>query len=402
MRRRPSSAANEREETVRLRHSSAFWILAAALFAFSFSLGVSRTIQNNFWVDVLKVRPDQMGLLITIREIPGFLTVLMAAATMRFAPSRLAIACFAIMAVGYYAYGLATSFGTILPGVVFASIGFHLWNTLNGAFGLAVAKEDDAGRVLGDLQSVGFAAGLLGMVGVFLAVGGLGFSVAFAIAGVAMVVGALAVARFPGHLVHRSPQRMVVRRRYRLFYVLNFLEGCRFEFFQAFGIFLLVQHYRQSVQTIATLFILTALGSALLAPVAGRLIDQYGERPVMSVSYAVMGATFLGFALWHDALAATALYVVYNLVLIGEIGVNTYLKKVAAPEDIRPSFATGTTVMHIPALIVPIMGGVLWDAFGFEVPFLIGAVFIAGSLLATQFLRRPAAVPAIQPATALH
>jgi predicted MFS family arabinose efflux permease len=375
-----------------------FVILAAALFAFSFSLGVSRTVQNNFWVDVLQLRPDQMGLLITARETPGFLTIVLAAITMRIAPARLASLCFLIMAVGYYAYGLATSFATIVPGVMFASVGFHLWITLNGSFGLAVAKDTNTGSVLGDLQSVGFIAGLLGMIGVFAGIGAVGYPLAFAISGVAMLVGAVAIARFPSQLVHRSPQRAVVRRRYSLFYVLNFLEGCRFELFQAFGIYLLVQQYRLPVQTIAILFILVGVSSAVLSPAVGRLIDRYGERAAMTVGYVGMLLTFLGFALWHDALAATVLYVIYNVVLLTEIGVNTYLKKVASPEDIRPSLATGTTMMHIPALIVPILGGALWNLFGFEIPFLLGACFIVGSLLATQWIPARVAATALETA----
>ena len=375
---------------MKFRRSYPFLILAAALFAFNFSLGVSRTIQNNFWVDVLKLRPDQMGLLITARETPGFLTIALAAVTMRVAPSRLSSLCFLIMAVGYYAYGLATSFATIVPGVVVASVGFHLWITLNGSFSLAVAKDSDAGSVLGDLQAVGFVAGLIGMVGVFAGIGAIGFSPAFAIAGVTMLVGAIAISRFPGYLVHRSPQRMVVRQRYTLYYVLNFLEGCRFELFQAFGIYLLVNQYRQSVQTIAVLFILVAVSSAFLSPPVGRLIDRFGERTAMSFGYAGMLATFLGFALWHDARVATVLYVAYNVFLLSEIGVNTYLKKVATAEDVRPSLATGVTMMHIPALVVPILGGTLWNAFGFEVPFLLGTAFIAGSFVATQFIPRHA------------
>lgn len=379
------------------RRSLPFVILAAALFAYNFSLGVSRTIQNNFWVDVLKVRPDQMGILITARETPGFLTILIAAITMRFAPARLGSVCFLVMAVGYYAYGLATSFGTILPGVIVASVGFHLWITLSGSFGLAVAKDTDAGSVLGDLQAVGFAAGLLGMLGVFAGIGAVGYPLAFAISGVVMLAGAVAIFRFPSELVHRSPQRAVVRRRYRLYYALNFLEGCRFELFQAFGIYLLVQQYQQSVQTIAILFILVAVGGAVLSPPVGRLIDRFGERPTMTVGYVAMLVTFLGFALWHDAVVATILYVIYNVVLLSEIGVNTYLKKVASPEDVRPSLATGVTMMHVPALVVPILGGALWNMFGFEVPFLLGAAFIVGSMVATQFIPRQVTAPALAP-----
>jgi hypothetical protein len=319
-----------------------------------------------------------------------------AAITMRIAPARLGMACFLIMAIGYYAYGLATSFESILPGIVFASVGFHLWITLSGSFSLAVAKEGNAGRTLGDLQAIGFTAGLVGIVCVYAGIDAIGFPTAFALAGILMLAGGLAIGRFPSVIVERSPQRAVVRHRYLLYYVLNFLEGCRFELFQAFGIFLLVQHYRLPVQAIAILFVLTAVSSGLLSPVVGRLIDHSGERPIMTAGYLGMLGCFLGFALWHDTNAVVVLYVVYNILLLVEIGVNTYLKRVADPGDVRPSLATGVTIMHIPALVVPILGGALWNAFGFEVPFLLGAGFIVGSLAATQYLPRLTALSALE------
>src|SRR5471030_2717177 len=101
---------------------------------------MSRTIQGNFLVDELGVRPNEMAIVITARETVGFLTILLVAATMRFAPARLATVCFVVMGIGYYLYGVATSYVGVLPGVILASAGFHIWSTLNSAFGLAVAK----------------------------------------------------------------------------------------------------------------------------------------------------------------------------------------------------------------------------------------------------------------------
>ena len=65
---------------------------------------------------------------------------------------------------------------------------------------------------------------------------------------------------------------------------------------------------------------------------------------------------------------------------------NTYLKRTAAPEDVAPSLAMGMTTMHVSAMIIPILGGMLWQRFGFQVPFLVGAGFIVISLFVSQLI----------------
>jgi hypothetical protein len=77
---------------------------------------------------------------------------------------------------------------------------------------------------------------------------------------------------------------------------------------------------------------------------------------------------------------------------------NTYLKRTADAGDVAPSLAMGMTTMHVSAMVVPILGGLLWQRFGFQVPFLVGAGFIVVSLLVSQ--RIPERVKAASAATA--
>src|SRR5688572_22742127 len=142
----------------------AYLALAVATFAFSFSFGLSRSVQTNFFVQELGLTPSQMGTLTALRELLGLVAFAMAAATMRFAPPRVAALCFAIMCVGYAAYGWASSFASLYPWVMLASAGFHLWIPLQQAFGLSLARQDDAGQMLGRVTSIGSAASLTAMV----------------------------------------------------------------------------------------------------------------------------------------------------------------------------------------------------------------------------------------------
>jgi predicted PurR-regulated permease PerM len=54
-----------------------------------------------------------------------------------------------------------------------------------------------------------------------------------------------------------------------------------------------------------------------------------------------------------------------------------YIKKIALqPEDVQPALSAGVTIDHLFSIIVAVLGGVIWNQFGFQYVFLMG-VFIA-------------------------
>ena len=169
----------------------------------------------------------------------------------------------------------------------------------------------------------------------------------------------------------------------------------------AFGVYLLVRQYLVDVRTITGLLLVSSVLSMLLSQPVGRLIDRLGERKCLTISYCGHFGTFLGLALVPDGNFAIGLYVIYNVLMLFSMSTNTYLKRTADPEDVGPSLAMGMTTMHISAMIVPILGGMLWERFGFQVPFLVGCGFIVLSIVVSQMIpaRRPAATgaPAARP-----
>ncbi|TAK20144.1 MAG: MFS transporter [Chloroflexota bacterium] len=376
----------------------AFIALAIATFAYQASFGLSRSVQTNFFVQVIGLRADEMGMLTALRELLGLLGFALAAVTMRFAPPKIAAICFGVMAIGYAAYGWSSSFSTLYPAVMFASAGFHLWIPISEAFGLSLSRREDAGHVMGRIVSVGWAASLAAMVLVLVTIRtptqpdpllpiipiDLGYREMFLASGLILIVGLVAILFFPSRMVEQREERMIFRRKYGLYYVLNFLDGCRMEVFQAFGVFLLVKVYELDVRTMTILFLVSSLLNMVLSPRVGRLIDELGERRTMTFSYASLFVIFLGFAFIHSAWVAMGLYVAYNVILLFSIGIRTYLKRIAPSVDVRPTLAMGLTTMHISAVILPPLGGILWEAFGYQLPFLLGAFFILSSVIATQ------------------
>jgi predicted MFS family arabinose efflux permease len=53
----------------------------------------------------------------------------------------------------------------------------------------------------------------------------------------------------------------------------------------------------------------------------------------------------------------------------------TYMKKIALqPDHIQPALTAAVTIDHIFSISAALLGGVVWNVFGFQYVFLLGAV----------------------------
>ena len=185
-----------------------------------------------------------------------------------------------------------------------------------------------------------------------------------------------------------TPQekKIVLKHRYWLFYVLNFLSGARRQIFVVFAIFMLVTKYGFEVQDITVLFIINNIITYLLTPYIGKGINLLGERKMLSIEYSSMVIIFLGYAFIENRGVISLLYVLDNIFFHFAMGINTYFQKTAAPKDIAPSMAIGFTINHISAVVIPVFGGMLW-MLNWKIPFIIGAVLSVTSLLFVQMIK---------------
>lgn len=176
---------------------------------------------------------------------------------------------------------------------------------------------------------------------------------------------------------------MVVKKKYWLYYILNFLSGARRQIFIAFAVFLLVQHYGFSVSEVAVLFVLNNLLIYFTAPKVAEGINTLGERKMLTIEYVMLTFVFLGYAFIENRNIAVLLYIIDHIVFSFAIGINTYFQKTADSEDIAPSMGVGFAINHISAVIIPVVGGILWMT-NWKTPFVMGAVFSVISLLFVQ------------------
>ena len=370
-----------------VRRDWALLVAVTALFAFGFA--VYNGIFQNFARERLGMQPNQLGLLESLREVPGLLTAFTAGTLVALAEPRLGAIALAICGLGIGATGQMGSYWPLVGVTVFWSVGFHLWMSVQPAITVALSRVEEGGRRLGQMAGVAAAATVAALATSVLLKQVASYDALMLMAGAAICAAGVLGFLLSEHSHGQPRLRIVYRREYRLYYWLNFLEGCRRQIFMTFASFTLIAVYRTPVQTMLILALLNATLLVLAAPLVGRAMDRYGERPLMTVYYVVLTAVFAGYATIRMPSILFALYVTDALLSSFGMGLTTYLNRIVRPGDLTPSLAMGLTMNHVAAVIVPVTGGILWHTSGnYQIPFWIGVGLAAVSVASA--LRLPA------------
>ncbi len=321
----------------------------------------------------------------SIRETPGFLCVLVAALCMRFAEPVVASLAFALMFIGNAAYAWITTVTGLMFWSFVWSVGIHTWMPLQSSMTMSLAKEGEKGKRLGQTACVGSLGAVCGMLTVLVFGHAMSYGSWFLYGSSAMAVAAVTMLFVRRDIGHPDKPRFVWKSRYRLYYALTFLEGCRKQVFFTFALYALTKVYHTQLRTIALLMVVNSIVNIFGAPRVGRLIDRIGERKILVTSYLALIFVFLGYAAIKNAHALYVLYCLDNLFYLSTTCLTTYLQKIAEPEDVMPSLSLGVTLNHTAAVLVPLVGGFLWASLGYPITFLGGAFVVAISLvLATR------------------
>lgn len=381
--------------------TTGFLILAITTFATSTAMQTTQAIQPNFMRDVIGMDGAQNGYLIAIRELPGFLLIFVAAILLRLGLARATSISLVIMGIGYSLFSLSDTFGQLILPTLIASVGFHSWLQLQPALGLSISSRGSEGSVLGRLNSIGSLGSFIALGGVLLMLLGIEhfrgdlidyqepyLRGVFIFIGVASIIGALAISRFPVSAndiaAARVAPKIVWRPEYKLYYALSFLDGSRQQIYFAFAPFVLVEEFKVNARSITILLIISAVINWRTGALVGRMVDVHGEKRVLTVAYILHFIVFLGFAFSTNVWMLYVFYLGYLWLFLFYVGTTTYLRKIAHREDIPASLAMGVSLAHLTAIIVPIIGAALWSRLGYQFPFLFGTVFCLISLYLTQ------------------
>jgi predicted MFS family arabinose efflux permease len=166
--------------------------------------------------------------------------------------------------------------------------------------------------------------------------------------------------------------------------VLAVISGARNQIFLTFAPWVLIKVFDVKPQMFAILGMVVALVSIATRKLIGKLIDTRGERFVLTMEAVLLFAICLGYA-YSDRLFSTAVaaaiiagcYIIDNSMAAVEMARSTYLRKIAVDlSDVTPTLSTGVSLQHIASMVIPVFGGLLWAAIGYQ------AVFIAAAVIA--------------------
>jgi hypothetical protein len=352
-------------------------------------LQVWRTLFDNFAVHSVGLNGSQVGIIQSLRELPGFLSLFVVYVLLFIKEHRLASFSVLIMGVGVTLTGLFPTFYGLIFTTLMMSFGFHYFDTVNQSLTLQYFPKEITPVVFGRLRSLASACNIT--VGIFFLVFSpyLSYVSLYLFFGVIITLSVIWLSTINPTKTNLPIQRkeMVVRKSYWLFYLLTFLAGARRQIFIAFAVFLLVKKFNFSVQEIAGLFLLNNFVNYFLSPYIGKCIVKFGERKVLSLEYSALILVFCGYALVEDKYLAALLYILDHIFFNFAIAIRTFFQKIADPRDIAPSMAVGFTINHIAAVFLPALGGLLW-LVDYRIPFLGGALLCVLSLIAVQFISR--------------
>jgi len=381
-------------------------IFVVAIGFLGMASGIFETSFNNYLDHTFHITAEQRGDLELPREFPGFMVAVLAGALFFMGEANLAVVASGLIGLGMLGLGMLANQGhqyaSMVAFTVAWSTGTHLMMPTSQSLALALSHEGRTGEQLGKLAAIRAIATVLGcgMVIANFRLFPQGFSSVFVLgavtAGLAMAA-FIALQRTLPPVHHSKRRRMVVKKRYGLFYILAVLFGARKQVFITFGPWVLVRIFDQPPQTFAKLWIIATGLTVLLVPYVGRLVDRAGPRAVLTVDALLLLAVCLTYGFSRDLLpghlafyAVCGAYVLDQMLFPVQMARTVYLSRIAEHRaDVTATLGMGVSIDHAVSIPIAMLGGRLWLATDYRWVFVAAAGVALATLLTCQFIRVP-------------
>lgn len=394
MRRRTMTLDEAQALPLWRRPESLLFLMA---FAMPIAFATWSALLNNFVIEAAGFTGVEIGWLHTVREIPGFLAIGVILLIMVLREQVLGLGALLLLGLSTAVTAWFPSFGGMLLVTLLSSIGFHYFETVNQSLQLQWIDKKRAPEVLGRIVAVGSGASLLsyGAIVAFWDALGLTYNLVYLVSGgITAVIAVFCFFAYPQfESPHPQNKRMVLRRRYWLFYALQFMAGARRQIFVVFAGFMMVERFGMKVSEMTMLLLVNYVLQMVAAPVMGKALGRFGERNVMAFEYVGLTLVFLAYGglYWFGwgIVIAGGLYILDQMFFALSFALKTYFQKIADPADIAPTAAVAFTINHIAAVFLPAALGYMW-AKSPDGVFLLGAgMALVALALALMIPRHP-------------
>jgi predicted MFS family arabinose efflux permease len=362
------------------------WLLS---FAGALAFATWQTLLNNFAVEQAGFSGVEIGILQSLREVPGFLAFTTVFVLLFLREQTFVLLSVALLGLGVGLTGFFPQEHAFYITTVLMSVGFHYFFTLQKSLALQWIEAEHTPITLGRLSAARSYAAIVVFAAIWLGLEfwHIGYQWLYLLAGVATILVVLWAWRSFPQFSHKVPQHkhLLMRRRYWLYYALTFMGGARRQIFVVFAGFLMVEKFGYGASDIALLFLINHLINTWAAPRVGKLVALWGERRALTLEYVGLIVIFSSYAFVEVAWLAGLLYVLDHLLFAMAIAIESYFKKIADPRDIASTAGVSFTINHIAAVVIPVIFGFVWMESRAAV-FLMGAVMAVASLLLARLV----------------
>ena len=354
------------KKTVFSKEPFGLLILLAIAMPIAFSTWVA--LLNNFVIEVSGFSGVEIGWLQSVREIPGFLAVCVIFILFFISEQRLAYISLALLALAVAVTALFPEFKGLIITTLISSIGFHYYETVNQSLQLQWLKKETAPSSIGWIVAAGSGSAFFVYIAIIILWLNLNFNYFFIyfFAGLlCLLIIVFCFFYYPQFQIGKKQRlAIVLKRRYWVYYTLQFFSGARRQIFVVFASFMMVEKYGFDVHQITLLLLANFLINIFMAPLIGRFIEKFGERLSLIVEYFGLMVIFLLYAgLYYfdwSYIVASILFIADHMFFGLAFAMKTYFQKIADSEDFAPTAAVAFTINHISAVFLPVLLGYIW------------------------------------------
>ncbi len=377
-----------------LRHQAGAAAFFYSILIWGIGVGCFAAAMNNFLSSQYHMNSLERGWLEFFREFPGLALVFILAALHRVSNWR-------VMRIGTKITMIAALL-LLVPGnkiwvtavIMLWSTGEHLTMPVRSAIAMQVAHDGRAGASLGYVSSAYNAGHVLGnlLVAAIFLIGmrvcgvtsrAALYNVVWCLIFLLMATSvACTFSRHAPHVASRRP-RLLLMRKFRLFYGLELFYGARKQIFLTFAPFVLIREYGVDTSHMALLMGTSAIINMVAGPWIGILTDRLGYRTIMVYDTFVLVFVCLLYGFAGDWFSpAVAFWVVCINYLLDAVisttslATNLYVRDLSSSRDeVTSTLSTGISINHFISVLIAPLGGWVWMRWG------VGTLFGMSALL---------------------